>query len=1459
VTAVDEPDALDDSDVLRRHFVAIATADYDDPNYPALPGVTAEVQELQTWLCDGGRLGGRAFRPPADLAPLAQGPTAEQIRVMLRHHLRLWTDADAAAVFITGHGEVADGSHWLVLRDSESTDLATTALRTSDFVRGLMSSGVRHLLLIVDACFAGGSMADLARLDRDLPPSWLVLPSAMKGETATTGALSTAIAKAVDKLHGGQGEKYGLDAPYFTVEQFLATVREFLGDGQRVTPLYGSQTSGPHLCLPNPHFAAPSVVPTRAPRHELALPKRDLQTHWAPRARGIVHADGGGWLFTGRAALMRELIRTAAGKPGTTLITGVAGCGKSAVLARLVTLSDPDFLSAYAEQVAPIPPDLRPEPEAVDVAIVATRKWPHEILGQLFGALAVPRPQTTSWDATGLAERIDAWTTWLADHDSVVTIVLDALDEAHDPRAVAAMLGQLTSGAAAAKMRLLVGVRSPGGPDDPSTGHDPHPAAGLGRPLADDVEAMLHACRLRVDEYPWWDQDDVRDYAASVLRNTPGSPYALAEHEDAAAGIARVLADRAARSFLVARIAASSLADRPHLTLPSDSAWLAAVDDGVLGVFRDDLQRSFTSRHDRERAVVLLRAVAFAFGRGLPWGDIWPLVANAAADTYARYGDGDIAWLLASPMSAYLVTDRENDTTVYRLFHDTLRSTLRERWNDLLQDPCVVNGSPEPADEITATHARIAARLTGLSTPDHAEPPAYVRRHLVEHAHAGQVLDLHILTPSFLPFADPVTLLPLLSPADPELRDVARVYRRARPLLGADIPANAAYLQEAAIALTGTTIGFSGTKIRPLYNTLLASVRADDSLLTLTTHGNFVTSVAFGAATDGPVLLASIGTEGMVWLWDPATGAPATPPLALDTEWVTALAFTAGVGGRVLLAYSGGDDGTVWLWDPATGAAATPPLTGHTGQVTSLAFTAGVGGRVLLASGGGDGTVRLWDPATGAAATPPLTGHTGQVYSVAFSPDGRLLASGGDDGTVRLWDPATGAAAGPPLTGHAGGVGGVAFSPDGRLLASGGHDGTVRLWDPATGAAAGPPLWDPATGARVGPPLPRYAGGVGGVAFSPDGRLLAGSGGDGTVRLWDPATGAAAGPPLTGHTWQVTELVFTAGAGGRVLLASASYDGTVRLWDPATGARAGPPLTGHAGRVGGVAFSPDGRLLASGGDDGTVRLWDPATGAAATPPLTGHAGRVGGVAFSPDGRLLASGDDDGTVRLWDPATGAAATPPLTGHTGQVYSVAFSPDGRLLASGGGDGPVRLWDPATGAAAGPPLTGHIGQVHSVAFGAAADGRVLLAYGGDDDDGTVRLWDPATGAPAGPPLPGHADWVTSLAFGAGADGRVLLASGDVDGTVRLWDPATGAPATPPLTGHTDWVTSLAFTAGAGGRVLLASGSYDCTVRMWDLATAACVSTLRRRSVVNSVAVAGALLAIGDTEGVSVVDLNA
>ena len=89
-----------------------------------------------------------------------------------------------------------------------------------------------------------------------------------------------------------------------------------------------------------------------------------------------------------------------------------------------------------------------------------------------------------------------------------------------------------------------------------------------------------------------------------------------------------------------------------------------------------------------------------------------------------------------------------------------------------------------------------------------------------------------------------------------------------------------------------------------------------------------------------------------------------------------------------------------------------------------------------------------------------------------------------------------------------GAVNGVAFSPDGKLLATADADGTVRLWNTATGHEVGTPLSD-----EAGPGL-----GVKAVAFSPDGKLLASADADGTVRLWNTATRGAIGPPLRAET-----------------------------------------------------------------------------------------------------------------------------------------------------------------------------------------------------------------------------------------------------------------------------------------------------------------------------------------------------
>ncbi len=301
--------------------MAIATSTYDS-GLEDLPGVREEVKAFEKWLCDPS-LENRRFTPQYET--LRNNPTEDQIRAALRNPdpSVVWDEGDAAVLLVTGHGDTDGLSHWLMLHDTDPQRLDATGLRTAQLLGWLRDTKIERLLVILDVCFAGGVVRELLDSEKDFPATWLILPSATRHQEAAVGAFSRAVTALLSELGGDVGAKFGLEQAYLTVDAFVDEINRRLPD-QRAVAIYGSQTSGPHVCLPNPHYR---------PREQTSLPAADLEAHWGPRSRGATRSDEPGWLFSGRAELMTRLIAAATGAPGTLLVTGRAGSGKSPALA----------------------------------------------------------------------------------------------------------------------------------------------------------------------------------------------------------------------------------------------------------------------------------------------------------------------------------------------------------------------------------------------------------------------------------------------------------------------------------------------------------------------------------------------------------------------------------------------------------------------------------------------------------------------------------------------------------------------------------------------------------------------------------------------------------------------------------------------------------------------------------------------------------------------------------------------------------------------------------------------------------------------------------------------------------------------------------------------------------------------------------------------------------------------
>ena len=263
------------------------------------------------------------------------------------------------------------------------------------------------------------------------------------------------------------------------------------------------------------------------------------------------------------------------------------------------------------------------------------------------------------------------------------------------------------------------------------------------------------------------------------------------------------------------------------------------------------------------------------------------------------------------------------------------------------------------------------------------------------------------------------------------------------------------------------------------------------------------------------------------------------------------------------LVASAGEDNTIKLWNLRKETART--LKGHTDVINSIAFSPN--GR-LLASVSHDRTIKLWNIHNEKNIATLREGT--QFHTVAFSPDGKLLATGGWM-HVKLWNVGRRTEIATLL--HDQPVQTVAFSEDGEFLAvgDGSRDGagTVKVWNIQEQQVIAT-LQDDLKFVRA-------------VTFSSDNRILATSSYNGEVKVWDVLT------------WELLRAIPGAGdydiafsPDGKMI--AGTGNGYVNLWWVEDGTRVAR-LTGPAGWMHPVDFSHDGTSLAVGAEDGIVRIW----------------------------------------------------------------------------------------------------------------------------------------------------------------------------------------------------------------------------------------------------------------------------
>ena len=886
-------------------------------------------------------------------------PTAWQMREGLRDfctHPDRRPD-DYVVVYLAGHGEIlpvgdAGAEHVLLPADADPADLRRRAVRSADLAEWMLAdTPVRRLLLIVDACYSGLGGLDFARnaLARTGTPvkragpggaGVVVITATQPRQQAIAGAFTAAFERAV-RSHATAGH-----APAtLSIDAVMNVLREDPAVPESQQPLWSLLAGDGAIpdFLPNPRRDAGLVDLDLVEQDRRWQARRVLEHQRAEEMRGQFVPRTAG--FTGRHRALAEITHWL-GTPADAralIVTGDPGSGKTAVLGLLAALADPRRRPTIPRDG--LADDAIPGQDAIGVAIYAGNLTTGQILAGLAAAAGI---EDVSPDPAAISSGVTRLLSGLRQAGRPLVAMIDALDEAADPVQLAAELLAPLTERGAGSIRLLLGTRR-------------HVVDHLGRGWRDrcqviDLDSPAYADPAALAAVIRRILTGTIPAAGSTAARTPFSSCALQLLEAVTAAIS----EAAGKSFFVARILAGTQAGQPVLPDPADLAWRASLPRAAGPAMRRDLELRLGGR--AAQAIDLLLSLAYAQGSGLPWEDVWPLLANTLAPGHG-YTNEDLLWLTGHAGSFIVEGGTLAGRSLYRLYHRSLAEDL-------------LSGRDRAADQhalTTALTTHVPQRHNGR--PDWPAAHPYIRAHLATHAARAGDIDGVAEDPGFLLAADPPGLLAALdTTVSRPARAAADAYRAALPLMRRHPGEQASYLQLTARCGRAEALAdrINADSLTGPWRTRWASWRLQRPHQQITGHDGPVNAVAVAELEGRPVVVSGSG-DGTVRVWDLATGTPVGDPFTGHTGDVNAVAVAELEGRPVVV--SGSSDGTVRVWDLATGTPVGDPFTGHNGCVNAVAV-AELEGRPVVVSGGerlarcGCGT---WPPAPRSVTRSPAT------------------------------------------------------------------------------------------------------------------------------------------------------------------------------------------------------------------------------------------------------------------------------------------------------------------------------------------------------------------------------------------------------------------------------------------------------------------------------------------------------